>query len=135
MNRVPPDQSLASRSVVKSACISSNGVYGAGRSEGAGRVIEPRNSVVVVIGILALGSQGGESRRCIDSGRQQSWGRYGEVLGAAPGSESGACTYRGNSGTWESRLSPCRDAGGDGPPAEQRPRRRKGNAPCPPASR
>jgi hypothetical protein len=38
MDRVPPDQSLASRSVVKSACIASNGVYEAGRSEGTGRV-------------------------------------------------------------------------------------------------
>ena len=60
MDRVPPDQSLASRSVVKSACIVSNGVYEAGRSEGAGRVIEPRNSVVVVIGIPVLGSQRGK---------------------------------------------------------------------------
>jgi len=38
MDRVPPDQSLASRSVVKSACIVSNGVCEAGWSEGAGRV-------------------------------------------------------------------------------------------------
>jgi hypothetical protein len=59
--RVPPDQSPASRSVVKSACIASNGVCEAGRSEGAGRVIEPRNSVVVVIGITALGSQRGKA--------------------------------------------------------------------------
>jgi hypothetical protein len=61
MDRVPPDQSPASRSAVKSACISSNGVCEAGRSEGAGRVIEPRNSVVVVIGITALGSQRGKA--------------------------------------------------------------------------
>jgi len=134
MNRVPSDESLASRSVVKSACIASNGVYGAGRSEGAGRVIEPRNSVVVVIGITALEEPEGESRRFIDSGRQQSWGRYGEVLGAPPGSESGACTHRGDSGTWEGLLSPSRGAGRDGPPAEQRSRRRKGSAPCSPTS-
>ena len=61
MDRVLPDQSLASRSVVKSACIVSNGVCEAGWSEGAGRVIEPRNSVVVVIGITALGSQRGKA--------------------------------------------------------------------------
>ncbi len=48
---IPPAQSLASRAVVKSACISSNGLCGAGRSEGAGRVIEPRKCVVVVIRI------------------------------------------------------------------------------------
>jgi hypothetical protein len=46
---------------VKSACDSSNGVCEAGRSEGAGRVIEPRNSVVVVNGITSLGSQGGKA--------------------------------------------------------------------------
>ena len=46
---------------MKSAWISSNGVCEAGRSEGAGRVIEPRNSAVVVIGITALGSQMGKA--------------------------------------------------------------------------
>ena len=46
---------------MKSACIVSNGVCEAGWSEGAGRVIEPRNSVVVVIGITALGSQRGKA--------------------------------------------------------------------------
>ena len=61
MDRIPSDPSLASRSVVKSACISSNGVCEAGRSEGAGRVIEPRNSVVVVIGITALGDWRGKA--------------------------------------------------------------------------
>ena len=57
MDRVPPGQSPASGSVVKSACDSSNGMCEAGWSEGAGRVIEPRNSVVVVIGITSLRSQ------------------------------------------------------------------------------
>jgi len=61
MDRVPPDQSLASRSAVKSACVASNGLCEAGRSEGAGRVIEPRNSVVVVIGIPVLGSRRGKA--------------------------------------------------------------------------
>src|SRR5262249_21436272 len=43
-----------------------------------------------------------------------STGRKAAVLGAVwrvrrtpPGSESGACVQRGNSGTWESHLSPC----------------------------
>ena len=135
MNRVPPDQSPASRSAVKSACISSNGVCEAGRSEGAGRVIEPRNSVVVVIGITALGSQRGKADGLLIPEGSSLGGRYGYVLGAPPGSEGGACTHRGNSGTWEDLLSPSRGAGRDGPPAEQRSRRRKGFAPCPPASR
>jgi hypothetical protein len=33
--------------------------------------------------------------------------RYGDVLRTPPGSKSGACTHRGDSGTWESLLSPC----------------------------
>jgi len=33
------------------------------------------------------------------------------VDGTPPGSESGACIYRGNSGTWESHLPPCYIAG------------------------
>ena len=44
--------------------------------------------------------------------------RKATVLGAVwrvrrtpPGSESGACIHRGNSGTWESQLSPCRIPG------------------------
>ena len=110
MDRIPSDQSLASRSVVKSACISSNGVYEAGRSEGAGRVIEPRNSVVVVIGITALGSQRGKADGVSIPEGSSLGGRYGDVLGAPPGSESGACTHRGNSGTWEGLLPPCRDS-------------------------
>src|SRR5215475_11443854 len=30
-----------------------------------------------------------------------------QEAGTPPGSKSGACTHRGNSGTWESHLSPC----------------------------
>jgi hypothetical protein len=58
--RVPPAQSLASGSVAKSACIVSNELYEAGQSEGAGRVIEPRNTVVVVIGITSLRASEGK---------------------------------------------------------------------------
>ena len=34
-----------------------------------------------------------------------------QVFGTPPGSKSGACIHRGNSGTWESHLSPCHMAG------------------------
>ena len=34
-------------------------------------------------------------------------GAVGRVRRTPPGSESGACLHRGNSGTWESHLSPC----------------------------
>ena len=54
IDQIPPDQSLASGSIVKSACISSNGLCGAGQSEGAGRVIEPRKCEMVVARISSL---------------------------------------------------------------------------------
>jgi hypothetical protein len=41
-------------------------------------------------------------------------GALGRVQRTPPGSESGACIQRGNSGTWESHLSPCsRPGSGD----------------------
>ncbi len=111
MDRVPPDQSPASRSVVKSACDSSNGMYEAGRSEGAGRVIEPRNSLVVVIGITSLGNRRGKADGLFMlEGGSFGGDNSGDVLRTPPGSKSGACTHRGNSGTWESRLFPCQDS-------------------------
>ena len=39
--------------------------------------------------------------------------------GTPPGSESGACTHRGNSGTWESLLLPCHILPEQGLPADQ----------------
>jgi hypothetical protein len=38
-------------------------------------------------------------------------GARGRVHKTPPGSESGACMQRGNSGTWESHLSPCSTTG------------------------
>ena len=46
------------------------------------------------------------SRRFARTGRQQSWARLWRVSRTPPGSESGACLQKGNSGTWESLLSP-----------------------------
>jgi len=65
-------------------------VYGAGRSEGAGRVTEPRN-------MYSRGQKDnplrevvkGESRRCAASGRQQSWTRYGKWTGHHRGLRAG----------------------------------------------
>jgi hypothetical protein len=48
-----------------------------------------------------------------------------QVSRTPPGSESGACLHRGNSGTWESQLSPCR-AARNGGPGDQRPWRVRG---------
>jgi hypothetical protein len=57
----------------------------------------------------------GESRRFPCAGRQQSGARDGRVFRTLPGSESGACVQRGDSGTWESHLLPCKSAGLGGP--------------------
>ena len=43
------------------------------------------------------------------SGRQQSETGKGDASRTPPGSESGAWIHRGNSGTWESHLSPCQN--------------------------
>jgi len=86
--------------------------YEAGRNEETGRVIEPRNSY-----------GGGQ----LDIPQQRSRGKptvslrwkatvpdaHWRADGTPPGSESGACLYRGNSGTWESPRSP-RDTPGLG---------------------
>ena len=102
MNRVLSDQSLASRSAVKSACISSNGVCEAGRSEGAGRVIEPRNSVVVVIGITALGSQGGKADGLSIPEGSSLGGVMAKSLGYHRGLRAGGSSRQGRSPAGES---------------------------------
>src|SRR5947208_15825459 len=38
-------------------------------------------------------------------------GALWRVRRTPPGSESGACLHRGNSGTWESHVSPCQTPG------------------------
>lgn len=48
--------------------------------------------------------------------------------GTPPGSESGACAYRGSPGTWESQLSPRDERAGDWAPADQTPWRRSGSS-------
>src|SRR5258705_1080716 len=62
--------------------------------------------------------------------------RKAAILGAVwrvrrtpPGSESGACIQRGNSGTWESHLSPCPHSRMRGP-GDQRPWRGRGLPPA-----
>ncbi len=82
------------------------GAYGAGGSEEAGCVMEPRKE-------YSRGQQDtrrsrGERRRCAVRRKAAVLGARGRVRRTPPGSESGACLHRGNSGTWESQLSPCR---------------------------
>jgi len=60
----------------------------------------------------------GQSRRWASAGRQPSGVRQRRVRRTPPGSESGACRQRGNSGTWESHWSPCGESGGGVPPGE-----------------
>jgi hypothetical protein len=82
------------------------GVYEAGGSEKAGRVMEPRKE-------YSRGQE--ESPQEVLRGKPTvSSGRKAAVLGATwqasrtpPGSENEACIHRGSLGTWESHLSPC----------------------------
>jgi hypothetical protein len=69
--------------------------------------MEPRNTVVVVIGITSLRAREGKPTGCLTRKAAVLWTLYGDVLRTPPGSKSGACTHRGDSGTWESLLSPC----------------------------
>jgi hypothetical protein len=128
MDRVPPDQSLASRSVVKSACIASNGVYEAGWSEGAGRVIEPRNSVVVVIEITALGSQ----RRKADGLSIPEGSSLGGVMARSLGYHRGLRAGHVLTGATRELGRACcllaNIAGREGVPADQEPWRWHGSS-------
>ena len=76
--------------------------YEAGVSEDAGRVMEPRN-------MYSRGQQD-ISQEVLRGKPTVSSGRKAAVLDATrrvfrtpPGSESGACIHRGDSGTWESQ--------------------------------
>jgi hypothetical protein len=72
-------------------------------------VIEPRKEY----------RRGQEDIPLVERGKPTvSTGRKAAVLQARrlagrtpPGSQSGACIYRGNSGTWEGHLSPCHTPG------------------------
>ena len=84
--------------------------YEAGRNEDTGRVMAPRN-------LYDRGHQ--ENPHDVQRGKPTgSWHRKAAVPetrwradGTPPGSESGAGISRGNSGTWESHLSPCATPG------------------------
>jgi hypothetical protein len=127
MSRVPSDQSLASRSAVKSACISSNGVYGAGRSEGAGRVIEPRNSVVVVIGITALGSQRGKADGVSIPEGSSLGGVMAKSLGHHRGLRAGHALTGATRELGRASCLLAKIAGREGVPADQEPWRWHGS--------
>jgi hypothetical protein len=98
------------------------GPYGAGGSEGTGRVMEPRN-----------GERCGEPT--VSSGWQAAvLGALWRVRRTPPGSESGACLQRGHAGTWESHRCPCPHARSGGP-GDQRPWRGLGASTRPRALR
>jgi len=77
--------------------------YGAGGSEAAGRVIEPRKAYY-------RGQQ--DIPREVEREKPTVWKNrkaavpdtQWRVCGTPPGSKSGACRHRGNSGTWESHC-------------------------------
>jgi hypothetical protein len=103
--QVPPDQSLASRSVAHSTCTPSNGstelegarMQAAEWSPEKGIVVDKRISLKAVA----------RGKPTVSSDRQAAvLGARGRVPRTPPGSKSGACMQRGNAGTWESHLPP-----------------------------
>jgi len=76
--KVPPDQSLASRSVVTSEGKASNGSPKPDGIKGVGSVLNSEKCIVVVLQDNPVYR---ESRRDECSGRQQSCMRYGEYSG------------------------------------------------------
>ena len=92
-------------------------VYGAGGSEEAGRVIEPRNA-------YSRGHK--DTLRRIEGNAdglhapEGCMGALWPVRRTPPGSESEAYLHRGNAGTWESHRSPCLQTRIGGP-GDQRP--------------
>ena len=81
------------------------GPYEAGCREDAGHVIEPRN--VYSGGREDIPQEVSRGKPTVCKRRKAAvldavW----RVSRTPPGSESGACSHRGNSGTWESHLSP-----------------------------
>jgi hypothetical protein len=73
--------------------------YEAGWNEEAGRVMEPRN-----------GYSRGKPTVCTHW-KAAVLDAIGRGCRTPPGSKSGACLQRGNSGTWENYLSPCTTPG------------------------
>lgn len=77
--------------------------YEAGRNEDTGCVIEPRNGHCCGQQDIPPGVRGGKPT--VSKSRKAAvldtpW----RVCGTPPGSKSGACVQRGNSGTWESQC-------------------------------
>jgi hypothetical protein len=76
--KVPPDQSLTSRSVVKSEGKTSNGSPKPDGIKGVGSVLNSEKCIVVVREDNPVYR---ESRRFACSGRQQTWMRNGKCSG------------------------------------------------------
>src|SRR5206468_10993875 len=81
------------------------GPYGAGCSEATGRVMEPRN--VESRGQQDISQEVWRGKPTVCTRRQAAvLGALWRVSRTPTGSASGAGLQRGNSGTWESHLSP-----------------------------
>ena len=116
--QVPPVQSLASRTVVNLTCIDGDGGFEVEGIENIGRVNELRN-------LYSYGFSTALSKR-VKLTRSSAWedSNLSSVMrGIERPSESvtvsGACIYRGSSGTWEGRCSPCDRSRRIGSPGKQ----------------
>ncbi len=108
---------------------SRKGGYGAGCSEGAGRVIEPRNEYSCGPRRITVRAGERESRRFAAPGRQQSRSRYAKDEGHHRGLRAGHAL---TGVTRELERAICllvTIAGRGGVPADQEPWRREGASP------
>src|SRR5215831_10285770 len=102
--QVPPDESLASRSAVNSTCTPSNGRTKLEGTRMQAASLSPEICRVVVRRIASAGSR---PKPTVCSDRKAAvLEAIRRVYRTPPGSESGACLHRGDSGTWESQGSP-----------------------------
>lgn len=118
-SQVPPDQSLANRSVANRTCIVCKGGCEIAASKSTGCVTEPRN--VHHRSLMIAPSKGVKSTRFVTCGKTEASTSSWREVEALPGSvtASRACAHRGYFATWEGRLSPWKEHRRTGGPVYQ----------------
>jgi hypothetical protein len=128
--KVPPGQSLASRTAATPAGQPGNGSPepGGARVQAAG--LSPAMSIGVDPRITTNCKEGSQSRRRQCSGRQQSEGRQGEYQGLHRGRRAGQALTRGTGERGRASCLLVTDAGRAGGPADQEPWRGRRASGC-----
>ena len=113
MTQVPPDESLANRSVEKSA-----GMPGNGSPKPDGSSVQAVYCAPKYVEWWSEGAscEAGESRRRAVVRKATVLDAQRHVSRTPPGSKTRAWRHGGTLGTWESQESPCGESGVGGPP-------------------